>query len=273
MCYHSTNEVIDLNCPNCQAFCEDDLRFCDHCGADLSVCEEPYNIPVILVTEDAVPLPQSPVLPVASQPKTEPPMQPAAPKGRLWPPLVILAVMISIGTLLFFLIPLNAQSSVPNNSATESCFRLEDGVLYFQEEYYDGTQELIVPETINGMTVTAIGDYAFSGHDTITTVILPSTVTHIGDYAFSSCKSLRGIYIPDSVTTIGVYAFADCDDLEAVYFPDTIVALGHGSLDSCDSLHYILFDGTYNQWLSLYSGYFVSTVELHTIDGVYYTRP
>lgn len=253
-------------CSNCAAVCEEDLRYCDICGADLTrpTAEEAGEIPVISVIET----------PYISQAKPEAipvPTVPAPKKGRLWPPLVILAVMICLGTMLFFLLPSTPPDTDPQ--IAEPWFSIKNGTVSFHPEYYSGSEELVIPETINGQTVTAIADYAFSGNDTITTVILPNTLTHIGDYAFSSCKGLRGIYVPGSVTGIGVYAFADCEQLEAVYIPGTVQSIGHGALDSCDSLRFILFDGTYSQWTSLYRGYFVSTVELHAIDGVYYTRP
>lgn len=253
-------------CPYCSAFCDDDLRYCDLCGADLTdpVQAECDTIPVIQVTETQIP----PKTVTCTAPVAAPAVRPAVKKGRLWPPLVILIAMVSLGTLLFFLLPGTTAGPVAQN-----CFTVDKGVLTFHPEFYNGPSELIIPDTVNGQTVIAIADYAFSGVDSISSVVMPATVQHIGDYAFSSCHNLRGIYVPVSVTTIGVYAFADCDALEAIYLPGDLEQLGHGALDSCSSLRYILFNGTYAQWTSLYNGYFVSTVELHTVDGVYYTRP
>lgn len=251
-------------CPKCSCPCDDELRFCDHCGTDLLPAAE--EIPVIVVVEKSPPAPVTPV----SEPSV--PVTPAPKKGRLWPPLVILAVMICVGTLVFFLLPGQPLDNAPPAGETP-WFSIDKGVLFFHPEYYQGSAELTIPETVNGQKVTAIADYAFSGQNTLTTVILPDTVKHIGDYAFSSCTDLRGIYIPSSVSSIGVYAFADCDSLEAIYLPGSLEELGHDSLSSCDSLHYILFDGTYSQWTALYDGYFVSTVELHATDGVYYSHP
>ncbi len=39
------------------------------------------------------------------------------------------------------------------------------------------------------------------------------SVTTIGDYAFSGCSSLTSVVIPSSVTTIGYSAFSDCNNL------------------------------------------------------------
>lgn len=43
--------------------------------------------------------------------------------------------------------------------------------------------------------------------------IIPISVTCIGDYAFSGCQSLLSIEIPNNITIIGNYAFANCRNL------------------------------------------------------------
>ena len=47
------------------------------------------------------------------------------------------------------------------------------------------------------------------------------SVTSVGNYAFCGCTSLTSITIPDSVTTIELHAFYDCKNLETVYYNGT----------------------------------------------------
>ena len=51
--------------------------------------------------------------------------------------------------------------------------------------------------------------YIGSGGD----VVIPEGVTAIGDNAFEGCESLKSIAIPDSVTAIGAGAFEGCCSL------------------------------------------------------------
>ena len=65
--------------------------------------------------------------------------------------------------------------------------------------------------------ITTIGDEAFYGCDSLTSITIPDSVTTIGSYAFHSCSNLTSITIPDSVTTIGEGAFYSCLKLTSVY--------------------------------------------------------
>ena len=103
---------------------------------------------------------------------------------------------------------------------------------------YEGElpDDLILPGEINGKTVIAIGDNAFWGCDSLTSVTIPDSVTSIGNGAFGNCDSLTSVTIPDSVTIIGGWAFAWCYSLTSVAIPDSVTSIGGHAFAWCYSL-------------------------------------
>ena len=55
--------------------------------------------------------------------------------------------------------------------------------------------DVTIPDTINGLPVTSIGDGAFSSCTRLTSVTIPNSVTSIGSYAFVGCTSLAAITV------------------------------------------------------------------------------
>ena len=68
--------------------------------------------------------------------------------------------------------------------------------------------ELVIPSEYNGLPVTGIGGFAFSGCSGLTSVAISDSVTSIGNYAFRYCSDLTSVTIGNGVTSIGSDAFA-----------------------------------------------------------------
>jgi fibronectin type 3 domain-containing protein len=96
--------------------------------------------------------------------------------------------------------------------------------------------DLVIPDTIAGLPVTSIGDWAFDECDNLTSITIPNSVTRIGDHAFSWCSSLTGITIPDSVTTIDDYAFNGCIRLKSITIPESVTSMGDCVFRLCEGL-------------------------------------
>ena len=64
-----------------------------------------------------------------------------------------------------------------------------------------------IPAEIDGLPVTSIGDNAFYGCESLTSVVVPEGVMSIGEFAFSGCIRLKDIDLPDSLTKISFTAF------------------------------------------------------------------
>ncbi len=96
--------------------------------------------------------------------------------------------------------------------------------------------DVVIPASVRGLPVTAIGQSAF-GSRTITSVTIPESVTKIGDHAFVCCAELTSVTIlGEGLTEIGPWAFAACLKLPSVTLPSSVTVIGYGTFSTCKSL-------------------------------------
>lgn len=108
--------------------------------------------------------------------------------------------------------------------------------------YYTGTEEQIdIPETIEGKTVTALGNMTFfpwdEGEDyRITGISIPESVTSIGDSAFRNCCALENIVLPKNISYIGNEAFRNCYKLQEIVIPKSLQRIESYTFYNCEGL-------------------------------------
>jgi HEAT repeat protein len=85
--------------------------------------------------------------------------------------------------------------------------------------YIGSGGEVVIPDKLKGLVVNRIGNDAFRGCYSVTSLRIPSSVSGIGDGAFTSCN-IANVTIPSSVINIGLAAFGVCANLSAVTVDD-----------------------------------------------------
>ena len=92
-------------------------------------------------------------------------------------------------------------------------------------KYTGAATDVTVPQFINGMRVTEIGNGAFARRWDITRVTLPQGITRIGSDAFNACDRLTSVNIPNGVTEIGSGAFIWCGKLQTLNIPASVTSI------------------------------------------------
>ena len=87
-----------------------------------------------------------------------------------------------------------------------------------------------------GNSVTSIGEWAFYGCSSLTSVVIPNSVTSIGSFAFYCCSGLTSVVIPNSVTSIGSYAFSGCSGLTSLTIGSGVESIGKQAFANCSEL-------------------------------------
>lgn len=141
---------------------------------------------------------------------------------------------------------------------------------------YTGNSAMMrIPEMINGMTVTTIGQGAFDKNSVIQVVVMPDCITTIGSGAFQNCSNLtytnipaswttvtkweytygyiwRGcskllsITVPEGMTVLPAYAFWNCASLQTINLPSTLEVIGDSAFGYTKIKQIALPDGLKN---------------------------
>jgi hypothetical protein len=117
---------------------------------------------------------------------------------------------------------------------------------------YTGSNTAVtIPDTINSLPVTSIGEAAFTGdYDTLNSITIPNSITSIGESAFSGCTRLTNVLIGNSVTNIATNAFAT-DTSTAFYFLGNAPSDGNYLFSGGATVYYLPFT---TGWGSTFAG-------------------
>ena len=94
---------------------------------------------------------------------------------------------------------------------------------------------LVIPETIEGCPVTAIGDRAFYDAEALSGISFPQSLRSIGEEAFEYAGLIGTLRIPKGVKSIGDAAFYG-SKISNVRLPDGLETLGKHAFSECKSL-------------------------------------
>ncbi len=126
--------------------------------------------------------------------------------------ILSLSFVLLLGTVFFTF----GTSAANENGILYSVSGGEATVTGFSEEI---TEALVIPSTLGGYPVTAIGDSAFEYQWDMPSVVVPEGVRTIGSQAFRCCYALEEVTLPSTLTFVDNSTFEWCEILR-VNHPD-----------------------------------------------------
>lgn len=147
-----------------------------------------------------------------------------------------------------------------------------DGTIWLSG-YTGSNAELVIPETVNGFTVSAIGSSVFEDCTSLVNVEIPSSVLSIRGNAFYGCANLASVELSEGLQEICYSAFQSCTSLTSITIPNSVTSIEMSAFSGCKSLADIVIPDSVE---SIGSSAFFVTAYLNEnknwTDGVLYIR-
>lgn len=141
-------------------------------------------------------------------------------------------------------------------------YEIQDNAITIIRYTGNAVGELVLPATIDGVSVTAIGEKSFESCSAAS-IVLPNTLQIIGYEAFYYC-SASSINIPTSVTTIASEAFMCCHYITEIHIPASVTTMGSNPFRGCSRLQTITVDAS-NQKYGIYSNALIEKDDMRLI--------
>ena len=107
---------------------------------------------------------------------------------------------------------------------------------------YNGNSEnLVIPDTINGLKVTQLGAWLFSANKTVKSVRMTNNITKLNAGVFYS-SNVMFVSLSKNLQYIGNKCFYGCDQLKSIQIPSGVL-IYESAFEHCDKLSTVIFEG------------------------------
>ncbi|MGA2248088.1 MAG: leucine-rich repeat protein [Verrucomicrobiota bacterium] len=108
-----------------------------------------------------------------------------------------------------------ALLALPAAVQAQFIFTTNNGTITITQ-YTGSGGDVTIPDTINGLPVTTVGQTSFYQVSSLNSVTFGTNVTTIANNAIFQCPSLASVTIPATVTNIGSGPMVDCKSLTTI---------------------------------------------------------
>ena len=137
----------------------------------------------------------------------------------------------------------NAAGAIGEYEYEGTTFLYEGNTITGYKEGYLAA-DLKIPDKIDGVPVQYLGNSAFNGASSVTSIAIPEGLLSIRSYAFKGI-AITELNLPKTVTTLGDLAFADNTSLKKIFVPKSLKSMSSGSWNAfsgCTGLTTVEFE-------------------------------
>ena len=138
------------------------------------------------------------------------------------------------------------------------------------ESYSGQDSVVIIPDSLNNLPVTVIGDNSFADNELIVQITLPNTIRKIGNNAFAGCGQMKSINFPSTIRQIGESSFSGCEKLTQITLPKDLESIGRNAFQDCSNIYYVT-DATGGNLTEIGEGAFDDTAWFKNFNNDYVT--
>lgn len=165
----------------------------------------------------------------------------------------------------------------------QNIFTLPAGQLHYKKTpnyieivSYEGDDiEIIIPDMIENLPVEKIQKKAFLSKKKVRKITLPVSLTEIGDWAFTYCDQLRQVVFPRKHLYIGKDIFSGAKHLQSITVLDSMEKLRDGieymlsaSITAFGSYHLLNLEEAGNaEWMRMWDDRLVKMMKQDDFDG------
>ena len=122
---------------------------------------------------------------------------------------------------------ININSTVTNDGVSYSVIKIGD----YAFAGCSSLSSVVLPEGLQ-----SIGTGGFSGCTSLASISIPSTVKELGTRSFSACSQIKNISLSLGLEIMGDYCFSGCSSLEAITIPSSVLILGNYCFSGCTKI-------------------------------------
>lgn len=162
--------------------------------------------------------------------------------------IVLVIILILVAGALVLLDKFSLLSSLPirsDNKDTVWKYEVEEGTVTLTS--YLGKEEApVIPEEMDGIPVSSLGDGLFAGNTRIKQISIPDSVQITGSSVFENCTDLVSVRLSAEQKTIPSRTFAGCTKLKNTVLPDGLQSVGNAAFSGCTALSYLVIPDSVN---------------------------